>query len=98
MFSKREALSKFTSILVSLQCQQWLQKKRERYMSHEVQNELIKLMALSVLRKIAGDLQATEFISVMIDECTDIQNKEQVNTEPVICMLIDSSVAVWFSR
>ena len=47
-------------------------------MSHKVQNELIKLMALSVLQKIAGDLQATEFISVMIDECTDIQNKEQV--------------------
>jgi len=47
--------------------------------SHEVQNELIKLMAFSVLRKIAGDVQETEFISVMIDECTDIQNKEQVN-------------------
>ena len=58
-------------------------------MSHEVQNELIRLMALSVLRKIAGDLQATEFISVMIDECTDIQNKEQVNIEPVTCMLTD---------
>ena len=37
-------------------------EERECYMSHEVQNELIKLMALSVLRKIAGDLQATEFI------------------------------------
>ena len=48
-------------------------------MSHEVQNELIKLMALSVLQKISGDLQETEFISVMVDECTDIQNKEQVN-------------------
>lgn len=69
---------KFTSVFHSLQSQQWLQKKRERYISHEVQNELIKLMALSVLRKIAGDLQATEFISVMIDECTDVQNKEQV--------------------
>ena len=31
-----------------LLCQQWLEKRRERYMSHEVQNELIKLMALSV--------------------------------------------------
>ena len=69
---------KFTSVFHPLQSQQWLQKKREHYMSHEVQNELIKLMALSVLRKIAGDLQATEYISVMIDECTDVQNKEQV--------------------
>jgi len=48
-------------------------------MSHGVQIELIKLMALSVLQEIASDLQETEFISVMIDECTDIQNKEQVN-------------------
>ena len=61
-----------------LRISEWLQKKREHYTSHEVQNEVIKLMAFSVLQKIAGDLQATEFISVMIDECTDIQNKEQV--------------------
>lgn len=53
-------------------------KKRERYMSHEVQNELIKLMAHHVQRKIAANLQLTEFISVMIDECTDVNNQEQV--------------------
>jgi len=57
-----------------------MEKKRERYMSHEIQNELIKLMALQIQRKIATDLQSTEFISVMIDECTDVQNQEQVRT------------------
>lgn len=43
-----------------------------------MQNELIKLMALQVQRKIAAHLQLTEFISVMIDECTDVHNQEQV--------------------
>ena len=47
-------------------------------MSHEVQNELVKLMALQVQRKIAAHLQSTKFISVMIDECTDVDNQEQV--------------------
>ena len=47
-------------------------------MSLEVQNELIKLMAVHVQRKIAANLQSTELISVMIDECTDVHNQEQV--------------------
>ncbi len=35
-------------------------------------------MAVNILRSIAKNLQETEFITVMIDECTDITNKEQV--------------------
>ncbi len=31
-----------------------------------------------ILRSIAKNLQETEFITVMIDECADITNKEQV--------------------
>lgn len=38
-------------------------------------------MAMAVLRKIAGDLQSTEFISIMIDECTDVASHEQVNNK-----------------
>ena len=49
-------------------------------------------MAQSVLWKIVGDLQATEFISVMIDECTDIQNKEQVN---IIFRKLSASLLIW---
>ena len=36
-------------------------------------------MATAVLRKIAGDLQSTEFISILMDECTELANHEQVN-------------------
>ena len=35
-------------------------------------------MAMHVLRKIASDLQATEFYTIMMDECTDAANLEQV--------------------
>ena len=47
-------------------------------MSHDNHNELLKLMAVNVLRQIASNLQATEFITIMVDQCTDIANKEQV--------------------
>ena len=33
---------------------------------------------MNILRSIAKNLQETEFITVMIDECADITNKEQV--------------------
>ena len=44
-------------------------------------------MAMAVLRKIAGDLQSTEFISIMTDECTDVANHEQVNSRysSIVC-------------
>ena len=50
-------------------------------------------MANNVLRQVASDLQATEFFTVMIDECTDLANREQVsiqidhNKNYVKCML-----------
>ena len=47
-------------------------------MSHESQNEMLKIMAMNVLRKIASDLQTADFYSIMMDECTAISNKEQV--------------------
>ena len=44
-------------------------------------------MAMAVLRKIAGDLQSTEFISIMMDECIDVSNHEQVNSKysSIVC-------------
>ena len=65
-------------MLALLQCQAWLKKKSERYNNWETQNEVLKIMAMNVLRKIAGDLQATEFFAIMMDECTDAANQEQV--------------------
>ena len=57
--------------------EEWLRKKTEKYMSHEVQNEMLKVMALIVLREISATLHCTEFYSIMVDECTDSSNQEQ---------------------
>ena len=61
---------------------EWLQKKTNKYVSHDVQNELLKVMALSVLREISNAIQESSFYSIMCDECTDASNKEQL----VICI------------
>ena len=59
----------------------WLQKKTDKYTAPDMQNEIIKVMAMQTLRKIATLLQSAPFLSVMVDETTDVANQEQV----VIC-------------
>ena len=54
---------------------EWLKRK---YTSPTIQNEMIKIMGISILHTIASTLQSTPFLTVMADETTDIFNKEQV--------------------
>lgn len=70
----------------------WLQKKSNKYTSHEIQNSLIKTMALSVLRKIAEKLHNSPFLTIMIDETTDVTNQEQVT---VVIRRIDENFEVF---
>ena len=56
----------------------WLQRKQNKYTSHEIQNEILKTMAISVLRNIASCLQSSPFLTLMMDETTDVSNTEQV--------------------
>lgn len=56
---------------------EWLQKKANKYTFPEIQNDLIKLMALHVTRNISDQLQKSPFISILIDESADITNQEQ---------------------
>ena len=51
--------------------------------THEIQNKLIKKMTLQVLRKLAN----SPFASIMINETTDVTNKELVTI--VICAIND---------
>ena len=69
----------YCSVQYNSQLTKWLQKKTGKYTSHDIQNEMLKIMALSILRKIAVNLRATEFYMIMVDESTDISNHEQVN-------------------
>ena len=46
--------------------------------SPDVQNELLKIMAVSILRDIASKLSSSEFNTLMANEVKDVSNKEQV--------------------
>ena len=57
---------------------EWLAKKTDKYISHDMQNELLKVMALTILLEIASSIDQSKFISIMCDECTDESNREQL--------------------
>ena len=61
----------------------WVEKKTDRYVSADIQNELLKFMGLQVLRDMGTALHNAEFYLLMIDETTDISNKEHT----VLCGL-----------
>lgn len=56
----------------------WMKKKTDKYTSHDMQNEMVKTMALKILLKVAESLQDAPFFTVMVDETTDVSNLEQV--------------------
>ena len=56
----------------------WIQKKTDKYTSHDIQNEILDVMAKSVLREIVDQIKQAGFYSLLADECTDIANKEQL--------------------
>ncbi len=47
-----------------------------------MQNEMIKVMGLSIVRKIASNIRSSPFYTIMVDETTDMANIEQV----VVCL------------
>ena len=60
----------------------WLTQRTDKYTSAEIQNEIPKVMALHILRKVVSSLCSTRFVTVMMDETADASNIEQV----VICV------------
>ena len=57
---------------------EWLKKKDNKYTSPVIQNELLQLMSLQIIRDISGSIHEAKFYTIMIDECTDISNHEQL--------------------
>lgn len=47
-----------------------------------MENEIVKVMALRVLREISQSIQTAPFFSILVDEMTDVSNVEQV----VVCL------------
>ena len=51
-------------------------------MHHDMQNEMLKVMALKILRDIAAEIRSVEFFTIMVDEATDVSNVSQL----VLCI------------
>ena len=55
----------------------WLEKETDKHVSADIQNELLKVMGLQVLRDIGETFHDAKVYSLMVDKTTDISNKEQ---------------------
>ena len=60
----------------------WVQKKQKKYTSRQIHNEILKSMALDMLRSISKDIENAIFYSVMAGEIADVPNSEQL----VLCI------------
>ena len=54
------------------------EKKTDKYTSADMQNKVVKVMAMQVLREVVSALQNAVYYTVMVDETTDVSNREQV--------------------
>ena len=72
---KQLLLLKAESDPILAQC---LKRKENLYISATIQNEIIKIMGITILREIASTIRQAPFFVTMADETADIANKEQV--------------------
>ena len=56
-----------------------LASKKHKYTHHEIQNELLDLMARQVLHSKVMTIEKNRYFAIMVDECTDKSNKEQLS-------------------
>ncbi|MGL5901592.1 MAG: hypothetical protein ACRCZO_02815, partial [Cetobacterium sp.] len=57
----------------------WLARKESKWLSHDILNEMLEIMAHNVLRVIIKEIQSAEFFSVILDETADITVKDALN-------------------
>ena len=55
----------------------WMKKKTMKYISHDIQNGCLQIMALQILRELSQNICNSACFTIMADECTDTANKEQ---------------------
>ena len=56
----------------------WLERKRFRYTFLLVQNEMLEVLALGIMREITANIQMAGIYTIMADETADISNTEQL--------------------
>ena len=55
----------------------WLMKKSDNYTSPLLQNEILKTMALNVLRQVSNSFHLAPFVTLMVDETTDVSTNSK---------------------
>ena len=76
--------SKFTQIYIlreeyNQRLKAWrTEKKINKYVHSTIQNEMMQIMALRVLREVAENIQNVDFYSIMCDEATDVKNVSEL--------------------
>ena len=51
----------------------WIGKKSNKYTTADMQNEILQVMSLKVLREIVSKIHKASFYTVMVDETTDTE-------------------------
>ena len=54
-----------------------MKQKGDKCTSKDIQNKMIKVMALQILRKVAVEIRNADFFNIMVDEATDVANISQ---------------------
>lgn len=68
---------------------EWMNKMTNKYTSVEMENEMLQVMALKILREIAENIKNSTFYSIMADETTDKSSREQV---VIVIRLVDAKL------
>ena len=61
----------------NLKLLKWIEKSRDKFMSPDIQNEILFIMAQFIQREIAQEISGKWF-TIMVDETTDLSNTEQM--------------------
>ena len=73
------------------QIAEWLQRKGEKYTSPQIQNEILNIMVLKILREINRDIKEAGIYAILADKTADVSNKEQL----VFCIpWVDNNLCV----
>ena len=49
-----------------------------KWLSHDIQNEIIDILGRSVLRSVVADIKSREYFDIMVDETCDISIRGQL--------------------
>ena len=83
MHGKHDERSNFNQLLILRAADDpallsWLNRTKYKWMSHDIQNDMLELLSDYVLRKLCVELRAQAAYAVMVDETTDCSHHEQM--------------------